>query len=115
MPHPGIPSYQPNSPDGPADGKLVEDTIFPTDLHVADLIACRQTLNQRNVQPSEVEKLSGAEVMATDLRASAALVLAGMIAEGTTTVSRIYHIDRGYDRIEEKLSGIGAKIRRVKG
>jgi UDP-N-acetylglucosamine 1-carboxyvinyltransferase len=62
-----------------------------------------------------VDKLSGAEVMATDLRASAALVLAGMVAEGSTTVSRIYHIDRGYDRIEEKLNGIGARIRREIG
>ncbi len=59
-----------------------------------------------------VKELSGAEVMATDLRASAALVLAGMVARGDTIVSRIYHIDRGYDRIEEKLNGIGARITR---
>jgi len=51
-------------------------------------------------------------VMATDLRASAALVLAGIVARGDTIVSRIYHIDRGYDRIEEKLNGIGARITR---
>jgi UDP-N-acetylglucosamine 1-carboxyvinyltransferase len=71
---------------------------------------------QRNVaRINGVKSLSGAEVMATDLRASAALVLAGMVAEGTTTVSRIYHIDRGYDRIEEKLNGIGAKIKREQG
>ncbi|TAL17117.1 UDP-N-acetylglucosamine 1-carboxyvinyltransferase [bacterium] len=60
-----------------------------------------------------VKKLSGAKVMATDLRASAALVLAALAAEGETTVSRVYHLDRGYERIEEKLSAIGAKIRRV--
>ncbi len=54
-------------------------------------------------------------VMATDLRASAALVLEGMVAEGSTTVSRIFHIDRGYDRIEEKLNSIGAKIQREIG
>jgi UDP-N-acetylglucosamine 1-carboxyvinyltransferase len=59
-----------------------------------------------------VKKLTGAEVMATDLRASASLVLAGLVAEGDTIVDRIYHIDRGYDHIEEKLAGLGAKIRR---
>jgi UDP-N-acetylglucosamine 1-carboxyvinyltransferase len=53
--------------------------------------------------------------MATDLRASASLVLAGLVAKGETTVDRIYHIDRGYENIEEKLSGLGAKIRRVAG
>jgi len=60
-----------------------------------------------------VNKLTAAPVMATDLRASASLVLAGLIAEGDTVVDRIYHIDRGYDRIEEKLQQLGAKIRRV--
>lgn len=60
-----------------------------------------------------VESLTGAPVMATDLRASASLILAGLIAEGETIVERIYHVDRGYERIEEKLSLLGAKIRRV--
>ena len=60
-----------------------------------------------------VEKMTGAPIMATDLRASASLVLAGLVAEGETTVDRIYHIDRGYENIEEKLGGLGAKIRRV--
>ena len=60
-----------------------------------------------------VDHLSGARVMASDLRASAALVLAGLVAKGTTEVSRIYHIDRGYDRIEKKLNALGARIRRV--
>ncbi|MEM7209314.1 MAG: UDP-N-acetylglucosamine 1-carboxyvinyltransferase [Pseudomonadota bacterium] len=60
-----------------------------------------------------VEKLKGAPVMATDLRASASLILAGLVAEGDTTVQRIYHIDRGYERIEEKLQQLGAQIRRV--
>ncbi len=59
------------------------------------------------------EKLTGAPVMATDLRASASLVLAGLVAEGETIVDRIYHIDRGYQNIEEKLAGLGAQIRRV--
>lgn len=61
-----------------------------------------------------VEKLSGATVMASDLRASAALILAGLMAQGKTEVRRIYHIDRGYERIEEKLRGLGAAIQRVK-
>ena len=60
-------------------------------------------------------KLKGAKVMATDLRASACLVLAGLVAEGTTEVLRVYHLDRGYDHLERKLRGLGADIRRVKG
>ena len=60
-------------------------------------------------------KLKGAKVMATDLRASACLVLAGLVAEGTTEVLRVYHLDRGYDRLERKLRALGADIRRVKG
>jgi UDP-N-acetylglucosamine 1-carboxyvinyltransferase len=59
-----------------------------------------------------VQKLIAAPVMASDLRASAALVLAGLAAEGTTTVDRVYHIDRGYEKIEERLNPLGAKITR---
>ena len=62
-----------------------------------------------------VAKMTGAPIMATDLRASASLVLAGLVAEGETTVDRVYHIDRGYENIEEKLSGLGARIRRLPG
>ena len=58
-------------------------------------------------------RLTGAEVMATDLRASASLILAGLAAEGETTVNRVYHIDRGYERIVEKLSALGGRIQRV--
>jgi UDP-N-acetylglucosamine 1-carboxyvinyltransferase len=58
--------------------------------------------------------LTGAQVMASDLRASAGLVLAGLAAEGETTVSRVYHLDRGYERLEEKLQALGAKIERVR-
>jgi UDP-N-acetylglucosamine 1-carboxyvinyltransferase len=61
-----------------------------------------------------VKRLSGARVMATDLRASAALVLAGLVAEGTTVVSRVYHLDRGYEALEAKLAALGARIRRIK-
>ena len=59
------------------------------------------------------KELTGAPVMASDLRASAALVLAGLVAGGTTRIDRVYHIDRGYERIEEKLRGVGAQIRRM--
>ncbi len=59
------------------------------------------------------KKLSGAPVMASDLRASAALILAGLVAEGTTWVLRIYHLDRGYDKIDEKLRAVGAVIERL--
>ena len=69
-------------------------------------------MEQNIARVKGVKKLSGAEVMATDLRASAALVLAGIAAEGKTVISRIYHIDRGYDHIEKKLNAIGAKITR---
>ena len=61
-----------------------------------------------------VEKLSGAPLMATDLRASAALVIAALVADGESTVDRIYHLDRGYERMEEKLKTLGAQIERVK-
>ena len=60
-----------------------------------------------------VETLTGAPIMATDLRASASLVAAGLVAKGETVIDRTHHIDRGYENIEEKLSGLGAKIRRV--
>jgi len=94
---------------------FVEDTIFPDRyMHVAELNRLQANIRmERNIAAIKgVKELSGAEVMATDLRASAALVLAGMVAKGKTVVSRIYHIDRGYDRIEEKLNSIGARITR---
>lgn len=95
---------------------FVEDTVFPDRfMHVAELNRLQANIRiERNIASIRgVKELSGAEVMATDLRASAALVLAGIVATGSTTVSRIYHIDRGYDRIEQKLNSIGAKITRV--
>ncbi|MBM4403125.1 MAG: UDP-N-acetylglucosamine 1-carboxyvinyltransferase [Candidatus Cloacimonetes bacterium] len=94
---------------------FIEDTIFPDRfMHVAELNRLQANIQlDRNIAIVKgVPALSGAEVMATDLRASAALVLAGIAAEGRTTVSRIYHIDRGYDRIETKLNAIGARITR---
>ena len=62
-----------------------------------------------------VPRLTGAPVMATDLRASVSLVIAGLVAAGETVVNRVYHLDRGYERLEEKLSGCGARIERVRG
>jgi UDP-N-acetylglucosamine 1-carboxyvinyltransferase len=60
-----------------------------------------------------VDKLEGATVMATDLRASASLVIAALVAQGETLIDRIYHLDRGYERIEEKLASLGASVKRV--
>jgi len=92
---------------------VIIEKIFPDRfMHVAELN--RMAANLRKEGPivivAGVKKLMGAAVMASDLRASAALVLAGLAAEGTTTVQRVYHIDRGYERIEERLNPLGAKI-----
>lgn len=95
----------------------IEDTIFPDRfMHVAELnrLDANISMNKNIATVTGVKSLSGAEIMATDLRASATLVLAGLAAQGQTTISRIYHIDRGYERIEEKLNKLGADIKRVK-
>jgi UDP-N-acetylglucosamine 1-carboxyvinyltransferase len=101
-----------------ADGtSTIEETIFPDRfMHVAELNRLDANISlQKNIATVYgVKNLSGAEVMATDLRASAALVLAGLAASGQTSISRIYHIDRGYEQIEEKLKKIGADIKRIK-
>jgi UDP-N-acetylglucosamine 1-carboxyvinyltransferase len=85
-------------------------------MHVAEL--SRMAANLRKEGPTVivagVKKLIAAPVMASDLRASAALVLAALAAHGTTTINRVYHIDRGYERIEKKLNAVGAKITRKK-
>ena len=97
---------------------FITETIFENRfMHVPELIrmGAHAEIESNTVICHGVEKLSGAQVMATDLRASASLVLAGCIAEGTTVVDRIYHIDRGYERIEDKLRALGANIERVKG
>jgi len=94
---------------------IVIDKSFPDRfMHVAELNRMAADLHKEGpaVVVAGVEKLVAAPVMASDLRASAALVLAGMAAEGTTTINRVYHIDRGYERIEERLNPLGAKIRR---
>ena len=95
---------------------LVTETIFENRMmHVQELVrlGAEIEVEGNTAIVRGVEKLTGADVMATDLRASAGLVIAGLMAEGTTTIDRIYHLDRGYERIEEKLSLLGAQIRRV--
>ncbi|MDY7115887.1 UDP-N-acetylglucosamine 1-carboxyvinyltransferase [Halomonas sp. SSL-5] len=102
-----------------ADGtSRVVETIFENRfMHVQELnrMGAKIALEGNTAVIEGVEKLSGAPVMATDLRASASLVIAAMMAEGETLVDRIYHIDRGYECIEEKLQLLGARIRRVPG
>ncbi len=95
----------------------IAETIFENRfMHVPELRRMGADIRtQGNVAIVRGEtKLMGAQIMATDLRASASLVIAGLIAEGTTEVSRIYHLDRGYEFMENKLSGIGARLKRVK-
>ncbi|MET0204394.1 MAG: UDP-N-acetylglucosamine 1-carboxyvinyltransferase [Casimicrobiaceae bacterium] len=96
---------------------VLTETIFENRMmHVQELVRLGASIEVEGNTAivKGVDKLTGANVMATDLRASACLVIAGLMAEGATTIDRIYHLDRGYERIEEKLSGIGARIRRVK-
>ncbi len=94
----------------------ISETIFENRfMHVNELIrlGAKIEVDGHSAMVTGVPRLSGATVMATDLRASASLVIAGLVAEGTTTVDRIYHLDRGYDRMEAKLRSIGADIERV--
>jgi UDP-N-acetylglucosamine 1-carboxyvinyltransferase len=96
---------------------VVTDNVFPQRfMHVAELkrMGANIELQGSTAIINGVERLSGAPVMASDLRASAALLLAGLHAEGTTEISRVYHIDRGYESIDDKLNSIGAQIERVK-
>jgi UDP-N-acetylglucosamine 1-carboxyvinyltransferase len=95
----------------------ITETIFENRfMHVNELVrlGARIEVDGHTAIVTGVPRLSGATVMATDLRASASLVIAGLVAEGDTTVDRIYHLDRGYDQMEAKLSAIGADIRRTK-
>lgn len=94
----------------------ITETVFENRfMHVQEMqrMGAKIQLEGNTAITTGVEKLAGAPVMATDLRASASLVLAGLVAEGETVIDRIYHIDRGYERIEEKLAMLGADIRRV--
>ena len=94
---------------------MVTETIFENRfMHVPELtrMGANITVHNGSAIVRGVSKLTGAEVMATDLRASVALVLAGLVAKGETKVNRIYHLDRGYENIVEKLRGVGAEISR---
>ncbi|WP_315309077.1 UDP-N-acetylglucosamine 1-carboxyvinyltransferase [Pantoea vagans] len=119
-PHPGFPTdmqAQFTLLNMVAEGTgLITETIFENRfMHIPELIRMggHAEIESNTAICHGVETLSGAQVMATDLRASASLVLAGCIAEGTTFVDRIYHIDRGYEHIEDKLKAMGANIERV--
>jgi UDP-N-acetylglucosamine 1-carboxyvinyltransferase len=95
---------------------VISENIFENRfMHVSELqrFGADITVEGNSATVKGVKKLSGAPVMATDLRASACLVLAGLAAEGTTEIQRIYHLDRGYEQIETKLAGLGADIKRV--
>jgi UDP-N-acetylglucosamine 1-carboxyvinyltransferase len=95
----------------------VTETIFENRfMHVNEMVrlGARIQIEGKTAVIEGVEKLSGATVMATDLRASASLVIAGLVAQGETVIERIYHLDRGYDQMEAKLRGIGADIERIK-
>ena len=100
-----------------AGASMITETIFENRfMHVPELCRMGADVNVHGASAivRGVPRLSGAEVMATDLRASVSLVLAALAAEGETVVNRVYHIDRGYERIEEKLSSLGAAIERLK-
>jgi UDP-N-acetylglucosamine 1-carboxyvinyltransferase len=104
--------------DAIADGAAqIVETIFENRfMHVNELVrlGAHIQIDGKVAVVEGVPQLSGATVMATDLRASASLVIAGLVADGETVVDRIYHLDRGYDRMEAKLRGIGADIERIK-
>jgi len=120
-PHPGFPTdmqAQMMAMMSIAGGlSVITENVFENRfMHVGELkrMGADITVDGRTAVVRGVAGLSGAPLMATDLRASASLVLAGLVADGTTEISRIYHLDRGYEGIEEKLEGLGARIKRVK-
>jgi UDP-N-acetylglucosamine 1-carboxyvinyltransferase len=119
-PHPGFPTdmqAQFMALNCVADGvSIISETIFENRfMHVQELqrLGADIRIEGHTAIVRGQEKLSGAPVMATDLRASASLILAGLVADGDTIIDRIYHLDRGYERIEAKLSALGAKIKRI--
>ena len=100
-----------------ADGvAVIRETIFENRyMHAVELqrLGADIKIDGNMAMVKGVARLQGATVMATDLRASASLVIAGLAAEGETVIERIYHLDRGYEHIEEKLSALGARIKRI--
>ena len=121
VPHPGFPTdmqAQFMAMNAVAEGssRMVETIFENRFMHVPELnrMGAHISAEGNTALVKGVEQLSGATVMATDLRASASLVIAGLVADGDTIVERIYHLDRGYEHIEEKLGKVGAKIERLK-
>mgnify|MGYP001292766945 CR=1 FL=1 len=121
LPYPGFPTdmqAQMMSLMSVADGiSVITEKIYPERfIHISELnrMGAEILLEGPNAIIKGVKGLSGADVMASDLRASAALVLAALVAKGKTTIHRVYHLDRGYERLESKLSKVGARIKRVK-
>ncbi len=120
LPHPAFPTdmqAQFMALNSIADGvSTITETIFENRfMHVSELarMGARIEVDGNTATVTGVERLSGTTVMATDLRASASLVIAGLVADGETLVDRIYHLDRGYENIEKKLGAVGAKIERI--
>ena len=100
-----------------AGTSVIEDTIYVDRFtHVPELarMGARIELRGNVAVVTGVERLSGAQVMATDLRASASLVIAALAAEGETVIDRIYHLDRGYEALEKKLAALGARVERIR-
>ncbi|MGB4342923.1 MAG: UDP-N-acetylglucosamine 1-carboxyvinyltransferase [Moraxellaceae bacterium] len=121
-PHPGFPTdmqaqFMTVNVLAEGTGSIIETIFENRFMHVPELnrLGAKIAVDGHTAIVTGVETLQAAPVMATDLRASMSLVIAALAAEGDTLVDRIYHIDRGYERIEEKLQGLGAKIRRVSG
>ena len=119
MPYPGFPTDMQAQimalmtlSEGPS---VIIETVFESRLiHVLELqrMGADIRIEGNHAVVTGVESLSGAPVMASDLRASACLVLAGLAAEGETRIGRVYHLDRGYERLDDKLTGLGARLRR---
>ena len=121
-PHPGFPTdmqaqFMVLMCTAKGTSRITENIFENRFMHVPELnrMGAKIDVLARTATVEGVDALQGAQVMATDLRASASLVIAGLVASGTTEVLRVYHIDRGYERIEEKLGGLGAIIERVPG
>ena len=101
-----------------AGTSVLEEKIFENRfMHAPELsrMGAKIDVNGGVATVTGVDRLKGAPVMATDLRASVSLILAGLAAQGETLINRVYHLDRGYERVEEKLSNCGAKIERISG
>ena len=122
MPYPGFPTdmqAQFTAMNAVADGVAqVSETIFENRLlqtHEMNRMGAKIRVDGNTALITGAERLKAAPVMASDLRASASLVIAGLVADGETVIDRIYHIDRGYECIEEKFLSLGADIRRISG